>query len=422
MERWLLILVCISWSLYTSLRADNITVSGNVAGVWAAGDTMTVVGDITVTSGDDLTIEPGVLVQFTGRYKFIVNGLLQSVGTATDVITFTRAYPTEESKWRGFRFDGADDSSLLEFCIVEYARGDGDYPDVRGGGVWIENCSPTVRYCLITNNYTHNANYNGAGGGVCLNSSTYSLIEYNYIVLNQADSGGGILVGSDSDPVIRYNIIEDNEAFYAGGGVYVSANGRSTVSDNVIRHNHSGGWGGGGINLWSATWMYGTFSYVHNNLIVENSASDAGGGIYSRYDASRIYNNTITGNQASRGGGVYVLTFDYLPPFLTNTVLWDNSASLGQEIYLDPAAGSEAVVEYCDVEGNWPGTGNIDGDPLFAGPGSGNYKLSAGSPCIDRGDPSYSVPPGGGCRIDMGAYEFWKGFNCRTHKAVSPRP
>jgi parallel beta-helix repeat protein len=141
---------------------------------------------------------------------------------------------------------------------------------------------------------------------VCLNSNTFSIIEYNYIALNQADSGGGILVGWECNPIIRFNTIEENEAFYAGGGIYVSANGRSTIKDNIIRQNHSGGWGGGGINLWSATWLYGTYSLVYNNLIADNSASDGGGGIYSRYETSEMVNNTITGNQASRGGAVYV--------------------------------------------------------------------------------------------------------------------
>lgn len=53
--------------------------------------------------------------------------------------------------------------------------------------------------------------------------------------------------------------------------------------------------------------------------------------------------------------------------------------------------------------------GNISVDPLFVnntGDGSGDYHLTAGSPCIDAGDPADPVPPGGGGRIDIGAYEF----------------
>lgn len=416
MRKIFFVLGCVGIIYYSSLRADNIIVSGDVSGTWSTGDSVTVVGDITVPLGEELVIEPGVLVRFTGRFKFSVHGLLVAAGTEGDRITFTRAEETEESKWRGFRFDGADDSSLLEYCLIEWAKGDGAYPDVRGGGIWINNCSPTVRSCIIRNNYTHNSNYNGAGGGICLNENSTSLIESNHILMNEADSGGGILVGWECDPIIRNNLVEENDAFYAGGGIYVSANARSSIQNNVIRSNHSGGWGGGGINLWSATWLYGTFSYLDNNLIVGNTASDAGGGIYSRYDTSVIRNTTISENQANRGGGVYVLTFDYLPPVFSNSILWNDTASLGQEIYLDPVAGSEAVVTYCDVEGSWPGTGNIDEDPLFSSPGSGKFELSQGSPGIDSGDPASDVPRGGGCRIDMGAYEFQKGFNCRKYR------
>ena len=103
-------------------------------------------------------------------------------------------------------------------------------------------------------------------------------------------------------------------------------------------------------------------------------------------------------------------------------------------------------VEYCDVLGGFPGTGNIDADPLFARPGywadpndpnvpgnpsdpnaiwvDGDYHLKsqAGrwdpnsqswvtddvtSPCIDAGDPNSPVgdePQPNGGRINMGAY------------------
>ena len=59
-----------------------------------------------------------------------------------------------------------------------------------------------------------------------------------------------------------------------------------------------------------------------------------------------------------------------------------------------------------------PGVGNIEEGPIFENPVEGNYRLDSGSPRIDAGDPEYIPPFGGGCRIDRGAYEFDKDFNC----------
>ena len=77
------------------------------------------------------------------------------------------------------------------------------------------------------------------------------------------------------------------------------------------------------------------------------------------------------------------------------------------------------------------GRGNINADPRFTDPVTGNYRLSAGSPAIDAGDntgmptgvttdldgnprfvgdpntPNTGVPGNGVAEIgDMGAYEF----------------
>jgi hypothetical protein len=98
------------------LLADTTYVaSGNVTGIWTITNSPYVVfnGDITVPETGSLTINPGVSVLFTGRYKFIIQGVLIANGIEGDSIIFTRAYPTEESKWRGFRFDSANEGTSL---------------------------------------------------------------------------------------------------------------------------------------------------------------------------------------------------------------------------------------------------------------------------------------------------------------------
>jgi len=82
------------------------------------------------------------------------------------------------------------------------------------------------------------------------------------------------------------------------------------------------------------------------------------------------------------------------------------------------------VVVYSNVEEGWPGEGNIDADPCFADPNTGDYHLKsqagrwladearwvtdeATSPCIDLGDPMKPVGPESfpnGGRVNMGAY------------------
>jgi len=82
------------------------------------------------------------------------------------------------------------------------------------------------------------------------------------------------------------------------------------------------------------------------------------------------------------------------------------------------------IIGHSDVQGNWPGSGNIDADPCFADPSSGDYHLksqagrwepksqawvrdSVTSPCIDRGSPdsdwTAELWPHGK-RVDTGAY------------------
>jgi hypothetical protein len=104
---------------------------------------------------------------------------------------------------------------------------------------------------------------------------------------------------------------------------------------------------------------------------------------------------------------------------LKNCIVWHNQEL--EVLLIDPPADP---VVYCDIEGGYPGIGNIDEPPLFAPVAVPDYHLQSRygryhppteswfidpihSPCIDAGDPNDPVrgePAPNGRRINMGAY------------------
>jgi hypothetical protein len=217
----------------------------------------------------------------------------------------------------------------------------------------------------------------------CGEDSTAQVV--GFTIQNGHDfNGGGICCWNNSSPTIRNNVIVSCCASKCGGGVYCKESS-PTLRSNTIRScsaNH-----GGGIFCWHSD------SPIGKNIITSNSANEDGGGVWCGTASPLIDKNTISRNSAAMGGGVWCGTGS---PQITNTILWGDT---GPEIYGD------AIVRYSDVQGGWPGQGNIDSDPLFADPERGDFHLQWGSPCIDAGDPS-SPPDPDGTRTDMGAFHF----------------
>ena len=73
-----------------ALLADTIIPPGDVNGNWTSANYPYLIeGEITVPDGEMLTIEPGVLVEFQGHYKFHIQGQLLAIGTFSENIVFT---------------------------------------------------------------------------------------------------------------------------------------------------------------------------------------------------------------------------------------------------------------------------------------------------------------------------------------------
>ncbi len=171
-----------------------------------------------------------------------------------------------------------------------------------------------------------------------------------------------------------------------------------------------------------------------NSTFSMNSAANRGGGVYMISEGTllTLINSTFSMNSALiQGGGVFLVLESMLT--LRNSVFWNNTDTDGANgnetahIFDEPAFGENVIsVEYSCVQDNdpddagaYPGTGNIDDDPMFVDPANNDYHLAPGSPCIDAGDPNF-VPQSGdtdidgeprvmGCRVDMGVDEMTAG-------------
>jgi len=121
------------------------------------------------------------------------------------------------------------------------------------------------------------------------------------------------------------------------------------------------------------------------NCTFEGNTADRGGGMRNANGSSpTVTNCTFEGNTANDEGGGMSNSFS--SPTVTNCILWGDSPD---EIFV---LSGDPHVTFSNVEGGWPGIGNIDADPLFVDPDSGDFRLQPGSPCIDAGH-NWGVPP-----------------------------
>ena len=141
------------------------------------------------------------------------------------------------------------------------------------------------------------------------------------------------------------------------------------------------------------------------NCTISKNIAVEGGGSYCLYSFPTFTHCTISGNSADDGGGGIRCSNSYMK--ITNCILWGDSSPVGPEIYTYVGL---PIVTYSDVQGGWPGEGNIDADPLFVG--GGNYYLRPMSPCINAGTDAgvYEDKDGQtrpwGQDFDMGSDEF----------------
>jgi hypothetical protein len=287
-------------------------------------------------------------------------------------------------------------NSILEGFTVTNGLGGGGYPNYRGGGIDCDDSSsPTIKNNIIMGN----SSPTGGGGIACEDWSNATII--NNIIMDNAADDGAAIYGDHCYLTIVNNTISGNRADGFGGGIYGYYVG-AIVRYNLITGN-TASMKGGGMAVLEASHVSYPIWQICNNVIADNLAGNAGGGINIQCSfpapGHTIMNNTITRNRAGLGGALALSLSAY--PVITNSILWNNSQP---EIHIYSGGGNPTVA-YSDVTRGWPGTGNIDADPLFVDLDYRDYRLQWDSPCIDAGDPASSLDPDGTIR-DMGRFYY----------------
>jgi len=401
---WVIVLCSPAESATIIVKADG---TGDYATIQAAID--------AADPGDEVVLEPGI---YTGdgnrdidfRGKAITVRSTDPDDPAVVAATMIDCEASDTDRHRGFFFHtGEDDQSVL--AGVSIVNG---YADNGGGIYCYVGSSPTIINCTISQCSA------AQDGGALYLSSSSSTIGSCRLTGNQAAGHGGGIYCADSSAIIRDCIITENVAGSTGGGIKCENSSGTVVTRCTVSNNRAsngggiacGGHGatatishcrianniadaGGGLSYWGVTLTI-EYCLISGNKARVEAGPSLGGGV--------IRNCTIINNWALRYGGGFMPSNNPEPVTMINSIVWGNRP--------DQYNGSGTVVRYTDVQGGYPGEGNIELDPLLTLDGH----LRADSPCRDAGDPSYTPPPGEtdidgdpgghGGRVDMGADEF----------------
>lgn len=273
---------------------------------------------------------------------------------------------------------GTDATALLDGFIVGNGNANtmNDPVDGAGGGLYMNNGGPTIRNVKFTNNSS-----SGFGGAVFVTGDRAPLFDSCEFTSNTSGWSGGAIYHAGPDfffaPVLKVNackFINNTSTAGGGSGIQVGVGG-AWISNSLFAGNHAGE--GGAIAAYN---QFGSSSAsVYNCTIVNNSAFVQSGGLYTGF----------TSNLSAR-----------------NCIIWDNTSGNAwrgvqfEQAYAQP--GTTITITHSDVESEnllgFPGTGNINQNPMFALPAGANgivgdfdddYSLTAGSPVIDAGNNTF---------------------------------
>ena len=270
-----------------------------------------------------------------------------------------------------------------------------------GGAIYMQESNSEISGCTFSGNSASG----GSGGAVGAVGGQPSIRGCTFLN-NITGQHGGAIYSYNAQPKISDCTFDGNTADF--GGAILIYQFRSIISASSFLNNSARS--GGAIGASNAD------VYLKNSLFAGNS-SETGGVVHAVDDppgqfGSLSWLDVLNCTFADNGSTAIAVSNVQLD--VKNSILWN---PLKTEIS-NPNSRTNVHVDYSNIEGGLDDVfgvdlgGNINADPKFVDPESGDFRLLPGSPCIDAGTdyaPRSDIngvnrPLGDG--IDMGAYEF----------------
>ena len=192
----------------------------------------------------------------------------------------------------------------------------------------------------------------GLGRGFVFTSGETNNSTLSHVTIrNGSADRGGAIFASIAKPTIVDNIITNNTALDAGGGIFVF--GAVATPSQIARNTITGNTVVGGVSSrrGGGIWSNSITLTIADNTISDNSADEGGGVWISGSADNTLCDNVIIENTATTsGGGVYVSGFS--PGIDRNTVAGNEAGNWGGGIYV---SSSGALFEDCVVADNSSG-------------------------------------------------------------------
>ena len=375
---------------------------------------VSITNDLTVPAGHTLTIETNTIVLVNGVSSgtnapdLLVNGAIQSLGTESHPVTITCGNPG--MRWGQIRHSNAQPSLYRYTTITRAGRAVGEGHTGTAPVIRPSNSKITFESCSITDH----ADASGQPGKI-MYSLSGSDITFNDCLLARARMGpeiSGTALLCTNTWFMEMRGPDDSDGIY----LHDQQAGQSLLlTDTVIA---------GGDD--DAIDTYGSVVKVENCILRDwsNPNEDAKGisVFHGETDVLRcLIVNCFAGISAKSSGPlakvrieqctILGVTNGVVAAFKSNATAGNILIEVTNSIVVAPEAirtdfgGTNFSIGYCSLSSNWPGTGNITGDPLFVDAAANDYHLQSGSPCIDAGDPASPADPDG-TRTDIGVFPF----------------